>query len=341
VARRSFTTRHPARWSFPERGTLFPRVGRPHTKREDKQLRLIVLVNAAAGMVERKGVDALREALTSMFATCGVSASVTFAASADLRRVAEEAVARAQREGVDGIVVGGGDGTIRAVAMALAGTGLPLGVLPLGTLNHFARDVGIPPTLEGAVAVICAGNTRAVDVGDVNGEVFINNSGIGLYPFLVLDRDRRRVRLRLAKWSAMLLAGLRLWRRFPLRRLVIAVEGRAEPFRTPVVFVGNNEYGLSLAALGKRQRLDGATLWICVSKARTPAALLWVAVRAALGFIDRDRGLEVAQSASAEIRSRASKLLVALDGEVEIMRPPLRYRIRPAALRVFAPEPPP
>jgi diacylglycerol kinase family enzyme len=106
------------------------------------------------------------------------------------------------------------------------------------------------------------------------------------------------------------------------------------------VFVGNNEYGLSFSALGKRERLDAGTLWICVSKARRPAALLWVAIRAAFGFVDRDRGLEVAQAASAEIRSRASKLLVALDGEVEIMRPPLRYYIRPGALRVFVPAPP-
>jgi diacylglycerol kinase family enzyme len=310
-------------------------------KPEDTQLRLIVLVNAAAGTVERKGTDALSDALTGAFAACGTSASLTFVSSDDLGRVAREAVARAKREGVDGIVVGGGDGTVRAVATALVGAGLPLGVLPLGTLNHFAKDLGLPPALDDAVAVICAGHTRAVDVGEVNGEVFINNSGIGLYPFLVLDRDRRRVRLRMAKWTAMLLAGLRLWRRFPLRRLVIAVEGRSEPFRTPIVFVGNNEYGLSLSALGKRERLDAGTLWICVSKARRPAALLWVAIRAAAGFIDRDGGLEVARAGSAEIRSRASKLLVALDGEVEIMRPPLRYRIRPGALRVFAPAPPP
>ena len=308
--------------------------------REETPLRLIVLVNAAAGTFERVGADAVRDTLTAAFEGRAASASISFVASDDLRRVAQESFARARRDGFDGVVVGGGDGTIRAVAGALVGTDLPLGVLPLGTLNHFARDLGLPLALDDAVAVICGGKTRAIDVGDVNGEIFINNSGIGLYPFLVLDRDRRRVRLRLTKWTAMLLAVLRLWRRFPLRRLVIAVEGRAEPFRTPIVFVGNNEYGLSFSALGKRERLDAGTLWICVSRARRPAALLWVAIRAAFGFVDRDRGLEVAQAASAEIRSRASKLLVALDGEVEIMRPPLRYRIRPGALRVFVPAPP-
>ena len=308
--------------------------------REDTPLRLIVLVNAAAGTFERVGADVVRDALTAAFEGRAASASISFVASDDLRRVAQDSVARARRDGFDGVVVGGGDGTIRTVAGALVGTDLPLGVLPLGTLNHFARDLGLPLALDDAVAVICGGNTRAIDVGDVNGEIFINNSGIGLYPFLVLDRDRRRVRLRLTKWTAMLLAVLRLWRRFPLRRLVIAVEGRAEPFRTPIVFVGNNEYGLSFSAFGKRERLDAGTLWICVSKARRPAALLWVAIRAALGFVDRDRGLEVAQAASADIRSRASKLLVALDGEVEIMRPPLRYRTRPGALRVFVPAPP-
>jgi diacylglycerol kinase family enzyme len=310
-------------------------------KREDTHLRFIVLVNAASGTVERKGVETLRDSLAAAFAARGAFASVAFVSSDDLSRVAQESVERARREGLDGIVVGGGDGTVRAVAAELVRAHLPLGVLPLGTLNHFAKDIGMPATVDEAVAVICAGHTRAVDVGEVNGEIFINNSGIGLYPFLVLDRDRRRMRLRMTKWTAMLLAALRLWRRFPLRRLVISVEGRTEPFRTPVVFVGNNEYGLSFSALGKRERLDAGTLWIVVSKARRPAALLWVAIRAALGFVDRDRGLEVAQASSAEIRSRARKLLVALDGEVAVMRPPLRYRIRPGALRVFAPAPPP
>jgi diacylglycerol kinase family enzyme len=99
-----------------------------------------------------------------------------------LQAAAERAVQRVREQELDALVVGGGDGSIRTVAHVLAGTGVPLGILPLGTLNHFARDLGIPTDLKETVALIAAGKTRSIDVGEVNGETFINNSSIGLYP---------------------------------------------------------------------------------------------------------------------------------------------------------------
>ena len=93
------------------------------------------------------------------------------------------------------MVVGGGDGTLSAAASILAGTDTALGVLALGTLNHFARDLRIPLDLDGAIGVIAAGHHQTVDVGEVNGQVFINNSSIGIYPFFVAERSGR------AEWS--------------------------------------------------------------------------------------------------------------------------------------------
>ena len=92
---------------------------------------------------------------------------------------------------------------------------MPLGVLPLGTLNHFAKDLGIPEKLEDAVALITAGHTRRVDLGEVNGEIFINNSSLGIYPYLVSDRERQTSATGRTKWVAASLAFLRVLRRFP------------------------------------------------------------------------------------------------------------------------------
>ncbi|MBA3404030.1 MAG: diacylglycerol kinase family lipid kinase, partial [Gemmatimonadaceae bacterium] len=142
-------------------------------------------------------------------------------------------------------IIGGGDGSIRTVAGVHCWNDLPLGVIPLGTWNHFAKDLKIPLSVEEAVAVIAAGEIRAVDLGEVNGQIFINNSSIGIYPYLVLDRERRRRREGLSKWRAMIKAGLRAVRYFPIHRLAIRVEGRVEPCRSPCVFIGNNEYRLS------------------------------------------------------------------------------------------------
>ena len=90
------------------------------------------------------------------------------------------------------LIVGGGDGTISAAAGALAGTGTALGILPLGTLNHFARDLGIPLDLDEAALTIARGKERRVDVAEMNGRTFINNSAVGLYPLMVIDRERSR-----------------------------------------------------------------------------------------------------------------------------------------------------
>src|SRR5919206_2234799 len=156
-------------------------------------MKIEAIVNATSGTVLSVGQDNLQMALQSAFAASSVEAAVAFVPCEELRNTAVAALERAQRGEIDAVVVGGGDGTVRTVAAVLAGTGVPLGILPLGTLNHFARDLGIPLELDGAAAVIARGSARTIDVAEVNGEVFVNNSSIGIYPYMVLDRERRRV----------------------------------------------------------------------------------------------------------------------------------------------------
>jgi diacylglycerol kinase family enzyme len=246
-------------------------------------------------------------------------------------------VQRIRNRELDAIVVGGGDGSIRTVAYVLAATDIPLGILALGTRNHFARDLGIPTTINEAVTLIAAGETRLVDLGEVNGETFINNSSIGLYPYLVRERERRRRREGVLKWIALILSGLRVLRHLPLRRLAITAEGSVEPCRSPIVFIGNNEYALQASVFGRRERLDGGELCIYIPTAQSRLALVRLVARAVMGRLELERDLRVMRVSKAEIRSRARRLLVALDGEVAVLRSPLHYHIRPGALRVFTP----
>ena len=180
----------------------------------------------------------------------------------------------------------------------------------------------------------------SIDVGEVNGIVFINNSSIGVYPYMVLDRERLR-RTGLRKWTAMALAGLHMLRVFPIRRLRVRAEGWVEPCRTPCLFVGNNKYGLNLRALGRRERLDGSELWFYIVKHQTRLSLLWFTLRSLLGLANSKHDLRVFGAKQADIGARARKkhLAVALDGEVVFLRPPLHYRIRAGDLRVYAPVP--
>jgi diacylglycerol kinase family enzyme len=265
----------------------------------------------------------LRDVLASLFERNRISASLEILPAADLRPAAERARQQVLDRKLDAIVVG--------AEMAVSG--------PLQACVFSGSDVplGIIPAPKQAVAVIAAGEARSVDVGEVNGEFFVNNSSIGIYPYLLLERERRRRRQGLSKWTAMILAALRVARHLPVRRLVIRIEGWVEPCRSPCVFVGTTSIALQCPPSA------GVTDWIEANwpstwpKRKVDCHFFGLACRCILGFLDQERDLRVFKGRAAEIRSRASRLLVAFDGEVETRQWPLIYRTRPGALRVFAP----
>src|SRR5258706_1300385 len=267
-------------------------------------VRVAVLLNVMAGSVEGHAAEAIRDIVSSAFAARGIAADIEALPGGKLVDAANRALQQAKRNEMQAIVAGGGDGTIHTVASVLAGTGVPLGILPLGTLNHFAKDLEIPPDLDGAIGVISAAHGVNVDVGDVNGIIFINNSSIGVYPYMVLDRERLRRRAGLRKWVAMALAGLHMLRIFPVRRLRVHAEGWVEPCRTPCLFVGNNRYTLNLRAPRKRERLDGGALWFYIVTHQTRLSLLWFTFRSLLGLADTEHDLRVFGAKHAEISAR-------------------------------------
>jgi YegS/Rv2252/BmrU family lipid kinase len=236
------------------------------------------------------------------------------------------------------LIVGGGDGTISAAASALAGTDTLLGILPLGTLNHFARDLGLPTDLDEAARLIAAGKDRRVDIGEMNGKVFINNSAIGLYPLMVVDRDLQRRRLGRSKRVAMIVASLRTLARFNHHRLTLTVNeeetGRVD---TPLLFVGNNGYRIDIGAPGQRESLDDGELCVLVMRKKTRLGLFAASVRAFFNASRPDDMVRLDDVQRLRVSAPRPQLAVSLDGEVVRAEPPLDYRIRKAALRVIAP----
>ncbi len=300
-------------------------------------LRVRAFINPSAGAAATTGEGVL-DLVRAAFQQAGIDAAVE-PLPREASPAIERAVADAQGGDIHAVVVGGGDGTVNGAVAALAGTGVPLGVLPLGTLNHFAKDLGIPLELEKAVAVIAAGHLRQVDLGEMNGRPFINNSSIGIYPRLVLNRDRVRKQWRLSKWPAMAVALWRTTRALSHRRMRVRVEGTTTVVKTPCVFIGNNEYGTNVFRLGRRDRLDGGELWVYVVRPVGMWGFARLAARIALGLLDTERDLIVLKGKSAEIMTRRGQTLVALDGEVTASDSPLRYAARPKAVTVFAPAP--
>jgi len=286
-----------------------------------------ILINRGGGSV--RGRQAIEQALRR----AGIQGKPRWLEGGELAKAARESAGA----GAELVVAGGGDGTISSVAAALAGSKTRLGILPLGTRNHFARDLGIPADLDEAAKLISGGRGRSVDVGEVNGRVFINNSAIGVYPLMVLDRESQQERLGRAKRLAMAVAAVRTLLRFSSRRLTLTINDKTAQVDTPLLFVGNNAYRLEMPGTGTRERLDGGELCAIVLRRKSRWGFCAAAVRALTG---RERSSDVVRLAGAKhlrVESSRPALTIAIDGETVRMAPPLDYRIRPKALRVIAP----
>lgn len=234
------------------------------------------------------------------------------------------------------VAAGGGDGTVNAVAGAVAGTDAALGVLPIGTLNHFARDAGIPLNLEDAVRNLFTGRVVKVDVGEVNGRIFVNNSGIGVYPHLVREREEAQRHGR-SKLPAFVLAVGSVLRRYSRLRIRLHLsEAEALARVTPFLFVGNNKYEIAGLEIGRRTSLTSGRLWVCSAPRPGRARLIAMAWRMLTGRLS-DHELNATEVEEIWVEPATPWVNVSTDGEVSLMAAPLHYRIRPRALGVVVP----
>jgi diacylglycerol kinase family enzyme len=295
-------------------------------------VKLAVLLNCSGGAL-RKNPDLVEQA-EQAFRAARLDVRVETLEPDALQSRAEALVALGE---MDAIVIGGGDGTVGAVAGLLAETDVALGVLPLGTLNHFARDAGIPADIEAAVSVIADGHIRHVDVAEVNGRVFVNNSSVGLYPLMVRDRERQQEHLGRGKWPAMARAAGRAVWRLSKWRLRISADGETARLETPILFVGNNRYETGLFGLGTRASLDEGKLYLYAIKAGSRFGFAKAMLRALLGRLDQARDFVIVSGCEARIDSPRARLQAAADGEAVVLETPLRYRTRPKALKLIAP----
>lgn len=294
-------------------------------------MKVVVILNEASGTLS---VPENRDILLAALENAGLDATVlTIANGGEI----EPALRPQIESGCQIVVAAGGDGTINAVATMLVGTPISLGVIPGGTLNHFARDLHIPEDLVEAVAVLKTGTPQLVDVGTVNGRLFLNNSGLGLYPEMVMKREEIR-KNGVRKAIALLMASALTLLRFPLLRVRLEVNGRAIERLTPFVFVGNNPYEVDGLQFGVRSRLDHGALCVWIAHATKRFGLLRSVFQIAFQGLGGVRELDVLTTGDLVIRSRRKFVSVSLDGEVFKLSTPLHYQTRPGALRVIVPS---
>lgn len=242
-----------------------------------------------------------------------------------------DAIGDALAQNVDFVAVAGGDGTIRAAVQALADSSVPLLPIPAGTRNHFAREVGIGD-LEAASRAASEGVILRVDLGEVNGWRFVNNSSIGIYPRIVVTREAHERR-----WPKGLATVAASWEQVRHgRRFKVRVDGRAH--RAWMVFVGNGRYGRGLWRLNSREALDDNLLDFRLVRADSPFARARIVAALISGALEQSPLLLQRETRHVELDLDRRVVEVALDGEVQQLTPPLRYRSLPGALAVLVPR---
>ena len=295
----------------------------------------LVFVNKEAGSVEE--IDRQASDITDEFGQAGVDATVV---AVDPQRL-PDVMRDAWQPGTDAIVVAGGDGTVNCAAGVATESGVVLGVLPMGTFNHFAKDLGIPDDLAAAVRFLVNAEVTDVDVGEVNGRIFVNNASIGVYPKMVGAREDIRRRRGWGKIRAAPVAIVHTLRRLPVHELRVTVDGSTPAvIETPFLFVGNGLFDQHGGRVGKRTSLSDHRLGVYVIATTSPWRLIANAVRTRLGGIAAAAQTEGRSGETLVVDSDEPLLEIALDGEPTDLRVPLHFRSRAGALHVLAaPDP--
>lgn len=290
-----------------------------------------VIINGGSGSVQQ---DETKQFLENLFAENNLEVNIHLAKNGNeilhLTKLAFETTAKI-------IVAGGGDGTISAVASKIIETDKTLGILPLGTLNNFSKDLQIPQDLAEAVKIIAENFTKEIDIGEVNGRTFVNNSSIGFYPRIVRKRQKEQNRGR-GKWNAAFWATLKIFHLSPFLKVKLKVDKKEFLRKTPFVFVGNNEYEMDFFNIGRRKCLDEGKLSIYFLHRSGRTGLFMLAFRLISGRLRQGKDFEEVNTEEITIQMRKKRILVAFDGEIAVLQTPLHYKILPKVLRVIVPK---
>lgn len=297
--------------------------------------RVFVLLNSGAGTIHDGDAEAVAASIEEALAAAGHQVEVAMAPGAELQDRLDDRLATDPPEAV---IVGGGDGTVSSMAAALCDTGIALGVLPLGTMNLFARSLGMPLDLEKALDALATAEVHKVDLGEVNGRLFTHHVSMGLQPRLVAMREKAHYGSRVGKILATFRALLTVMRRPPRLVVKVTLDGSTFDLTTPALVVSNNLFGPD--HLPYADVLDQGLLGIYICTSRRPGDVAQVTIEALLGhWHARDRVKTLsAKSMTVERRSRRRRRIVAtLDGELVTFEGAIEMKIRPGCLAVLAP----
>lgn len=240
-----------------------------------------------------------------------------------------------KKRAYDVLVAVGGDGTVNACANFAAKHNVALGVLPAGTLNHFAKDAGIPLDLKIAAQVIAAGKTKKIDYATVDDKVYVNNASIGIYPTIVIKREK--LQSKISKWPAAVIVTIVSLFSNTSKRLTIETPKARYRYKTSMLFVGNNSYQFEKLGFTNRSRLNSGKLFLYVIKDNHSLALVVSTILAFFGKKRQQKDLLLNTKGPIVVHSKKDTLNVTVDGEVLTLNTPFSFCSHPASINLIVP----
>lgn len=295
---------------------------------------ITIILNLGSGSA---GKQAMREQIEqTLSAYAGTWRVIAVPRGGDIAAIGADAVQAAERSG--GIVVAaGGDGTIATIAGLCCKHGVPLGIIPAGTFNYFARELRIPGDVASAAGLLMHGTPRKVAVGFVNEFLFLVNASFGLYSKVIRAREQDVSRFGRSRIVAVLSSFGALLRGRHRYAVKISANGVEQVRRTAMVFAGNSSLQLEKLALEIARCAQEDRLAVLVLRPASPLGMLRLLLRAATKTLDGDELLEAFCADAFEIETRRRHVDVVIDGEIVRCRTPLRFRVERSALEVIVP----
>ncbi|WP_367717371.1 diacylglycerol kinase family protein [Nitratireductor sp. GISD-1A_MAKvit] len=301
-------------------------------------MHVLAVLNRNGGTLRNLDTDALAEEMKNIFEAAGHSIEVRCCAGAEIVPVMEDAAKDAR---ADVLLAGGGDGTISLAAGLLAHSGKALAILPAGTMNLFARSLGVPQDLHEAMEALAQGTVRKVDIAKADDTYYVHQLSIGMHPQLIRLRERMAFRSRIGKIIASARAAFVTMVRPPKLELELVLPEAKMLATTSSLAVTNNLYGEG-QRLPFTDRPDGGQLGIYITHARTRGEMLLFFLNMGIGRWRKNEQVAIHQSTevTVRVRSKVRRFKCAIDGELKPLPAETRIVLHPKALRVLAPESP-
>ncbi|MFL6246681.1 MAG: diacylglycerol/lipid kinase family protein [Thermoanaerobaculia bacterium] len=259
---------------------------------------------------------------------------VEVGADVDVRTIVREAL----EAGLRTFVVAGGDGSIHHVAQALVGTEGVLGIVPVGTVNHLARDLDVPVgDWPAAFEIAVRGSVRQIDVGRINSQYFLNSVMLGLYP--TISAFRERFRSLHSRWRAYAKAIRMAMHHFPHVTLVVEYEGHVETLRTQMFVIAVNAYDLTQTGIvSPKTTLNDGRLAVYSLSFMSRAQFVGVVAQYLRGRVGEVPGFRSLRTTNLRLDTGKRRLRVSIDGELVDLETPLQIAAVPASLLVRGPQ---